>query len=187
MAEILEPTEQIGYSLTQKNEPENKQNKSSRTPEGQNSEIPLGWKPTMAEPIPVFRCSFEWGVDHPKYGKRCNRYSLRGTTVCLKHGAQLPSVQEHAAAVVEAGLLRLINHSDAFIDVIFDLSKNSDSDAVRLGAAKDGLDRAGLKPGTNINVTVETKVDAAEVLLSKLLAITQRNKEEEIVDAEVVE
>jgi hypothetical protein len=70
-------------------------------------------------------------------------------------------VQEHAAAVVEAARLRLIGMSDMAIDVLEDLALNSTADQVRLGAARDVLDRANVKGDTVIDVKVEHSMETA--------------------------
>src|SRR4030095_11889824 len=73
------------------------------SPAEQGLEVPMGWKPTLAEPVPVVRCT---GMS-TQSGERCKRWSLRGTTVCKIHGGQLPNVQEHANAIVESARMRL--------------------------------------------------------------------------------
>lgn len=154
-------------------------------PEQQGSNIPLGWRPSVEEPIPVVRC-----VKIKKDGKQCNRWSLRGSTVCYVHGGKMPEVQKKAAAVVEAARLKLLGLSEEAVDVLDDLIKPGTPDAVRLKAAQDILDRAGLKGAVDVTLTVDHKVDAGSLIAERLDRIAGKstdddNDDEDIVDAEV--
>ena len=154
--------------------------------------VPEKWRPTAAEPVPVIRCT-AIKAD----GERCKRWSLRGAKVCIKHGGQLPDVKQHASAVVEAARLRIVGYSDEAVDVIADLMVNSAADKIRLDAAKDLLDRAGIKGSLEIDVTVEqvtspadrarNKIDELAVRLAEQAAQAQQEREleAEIVDAEL--
>lgn len=147
----------------------------------QGTEIPMGWKPTAAEPIPVTRCTGLRKSD----GERCERWSLRGTTVCKKHGAQLPSVQEHAAAVVESARLRLFGLADDAVEVMYELIQPGTSDAIRLKAAENILNRSGIKDAIEINVEVNHNEDPSESIFKQLTIMRERAKkkeEEELTD-----
>lgn len=152
-------------------------------PEQQGSAIPLGWKPSVDEPIPVVRCT-----KTKKDGKQCNRWSLRGAMVCYVHGGKMPHVQKKAAAVVEAARLKLLGLSEEAVEVLEDLVKPGTPDAIRLKAAQDILDRAGLKGAIDVSLTVEHTVDAASLISEKLDRIAGKpteDEDEDIVDAEV--
>jgi hypothetical protein len=141
----------------------------AKTPEGQGSNIPLGWRPTVAEPVPVVRCTAV-----KKNGDRCKQWSLRGTTICYAHGGRLNNVQEHAAAVVEGAKLRLIGLTDLAIDQLEDLVRNGSAEKIRLDAARDILDRAGAKGAVEINVEVTQTETAADRVRAKLLETARR-------------
>lgn len=132
-------------------------------------DIPAGWRPTPSEPVPVVRCTAI-----KKDGERCRRFSLRGATVCIKHGGQLPNVQEHARAVVEAAKLRIYGLSDEAIDVIYDLMQNSSADKIRLDAAKDLLDRANVKGPQEVEVTVRSEESPADKIRRRLAETKER-------------
>jgi hypothetical protein len=182
----------------------------------ERGDIPVAYVKTAAEPVPVARC----GVIARSTGERCKRWGLRGTTkireledgtvevygTCVKHGARLPNVADHAAAVVEAARLRLIGLSDEAIDIVHDLAVNSTADQVRLKAATELLDRAGVRGGVevdfggNVEVTHETAADRARRLLEQTASRlatkieTERETDDEpteddpdVVDAELVE
>jgi cytosine/adenosine deaminase-related metal-dependent hydrolase len=131
--------------------------------------IPAGWKPTVREPVPVVRCT-----ELTRAGTRCKRWSLRGTTQCIKHGGQLPNVQEHAAAVVEAAKLRLIGIADLAIDQIEDLMINASGEGIRLKAAQDVLDRASVKGAVEIDVTVRQEETSADRVAKRLAEMARR-------------
>lgn len=159
-----------------------------RKPSDFGTAVSPNWKPTVDKPIPSVRC-----VKIKKDGERCDRWSIRGATVCLSHGGALPNVKQHAAAVVETARMRLIDMTDEAVTVLGELTLPGTSDAIRLKAATEILDRAGIKGGMDINIEVEHKIDPSATIAERLSQISQRNKKslekgtEDIIDAEVVE
>ena len=64
---------------------------------------------------------------------------------------------------------------------VVDLAASAQSEAVRLQAAKDILDRAGLKPIERIEqVTVEKSTDELRKELAQLMSVGMEPEEEEI-------
>lgn len=155
-----------------------------QTPAEQGLEIPMGWKPTAKEPVPVVRCV---GIASTT-GERCNRWSLRGTNICRKHGAQLPNVRDHAEAVVESARLQLMGMADDAVEVLQDLMKAGVADAVRLKAAETVLTRAGIKDAISLDIEVVHNVSMAEDVGKRLEIMRQREiakrleSEQELVD-----
>jgi len=100
-------------------------------------------------------------------------------------------MQKQAKTVVEAARLKILGLADEAVDVLDDLIKPGTNDAIRLKAAQDILDRAGLKGAIDVNVEVEHKVNPAEIVsqrLKKLSGVSEQPEDEEdIQDAEVVE
>lgn len=146
----------------------------------QGRDVPMGWKPTPTEPVPVVRCTAT-----KRDGTRCAKWSLRGTTVCLSHGAQLPNVREHAQAVVEAARMRMIGMVDDALDTIEDLATNASQDAVKLKAATEILDRAGLKGAPDLAVVVEHTQSAADIIAERLAGMAKRieaDKQRQLTD-----
>ena len=158
----------------------------------QGTEIPAGWKPTAAEPVPVVRCHMI-----KKDGERCGRWSLRGHTHCVKHSGSLPNVRAKAEAIVESSRMRLLNLTDEAVDVLEDFLKPGTSDMIRLKAAENVLNRSGIKDAVEVNVTVEHGVSYSEEIAKKLDIMRQRvlpqpepedlGEREEILDAEEVD
>jgi len=70
----------------------------------------------------------------------------------------------------------------AMPDILLALAESSGSDAVRLGAANSLLDRAGIKGGQDVNVTVTQGEDPSAVLSERMRKLRER-----VVDGEVVE
>ena len=148
-------------------------NPGGKTAEAQGSEIPLGWKPSRAAPIPVVRCT-QIKAD----GIRCKRWSLRGYDKCIKHagpGALMPegNVNKFTEAVIEAGRLRLVGDTDKAIDVLNDLMSTQSSEGIRLKAATEILDRAGVKGGFDVNVEVQVTENPADEINARLAKLAQ--------------
>lgn len=161
------------------------------SPEEQGSNIPVGWKPTLEKPVPVVRCT-----TIKKDGKQCNRWSIRGITVCAMHGGKRPNMQKKAESVVEAARMRLLGLSDQAVDVLEDLIQVGTNEAIRLKAAQDILDRNGIKGTIDVNVEVEHKTDPALIVSERLKKLAGAKMEplsesgddegeEDVVDAEV--
>jgi hypothetical protein len=153
----------------------------------QGLEIPMGWKPTANEPIPVVRCQ---GTSSTT-GERCKKWSLRGAQHCVRHGAQLPNVREHADAVVESARLRLFGLADEAVDVLEELLKPGTSEAIRLKAAENILNRGGIRDAIDVHVEHEN-TSLVEDITKKLNVMRERMQptpveEEDIIDAEEVD
>lgn len=175
----------------------------ARSAAQQGGEIPVKWKPTLEEPVPVARCRAV-----KQDGTRCKRWGMRGTTkviiakngetwtggLCPNHGGHLPHVKEHANSMIEAARLRIIDTADAAVDTMIDLMTNA-PDAVRHRAAADILDRAGIKGPVEIDVTVRQEESAADRVQRRIAELAARvtpapeahEDEIEIVDAELDE
>lgn len=127
------------------------------TPSRQGATIPAGWKPTVHKPVPVMRCHHVWPDDHPRGGDRCNRWSLRGSQLCYIHSGRgnLKNVEEYRLAIVEAARLQLTEAVPDALATLFELAANSPADNVKLKAATEILDRAGLRTAAELNVQVE--------------------------------
>lgn len=105
----------------------------------------------------------------------------------MSHGAQLPNVKEHAQAVVEAARMRMIGLTDMAIDAIEDLVENATSDAVRLKAATEVLDRAGIKGAPDLQIVVENRQSAAEIIAERLASMSKRMEADKKREAETME
>lgn len=79
-------------------------------------------------------------------GERCKRAPIVGHHVCKFHGGAIPAVrrtaQERLAAMV-----------DPLLTELFRIAQSGDSDAVRLAAIKDALDRAGYTRTDRVDMT----------------------------------
>lgn len=150
----------------------NSEGKNSAGQQGLN--VPMGWKPRPSEPVPVVRCTATIR-NGPNKGDRCSKWSIRGATVCISHGAQLPNVKEHAQAVVEAARMRMIGLADEAVDAIEDLVTNpGTSGQVRLKAATEILDRIGVKGAPDLAISVEHTISPSETIAKKLASIATR-------------
>lgn len=89
-------------------------------------------------PAPERRC-----VAHRKNGDRCKNAAIKGATVCRYHGGAAKHVKAAARA-------RLENAADLMAKQLLGIALTADSEAVKLAAIKDSLDRAGLKAPSEV-------------------------------------
>ena len=103
---------------------------------------------------------------HKKDGERCRRAPIKGGTVCPKHGGRAPQVRAAAQQ-------RLLMATDNLMANLLKIATSGESEAVRLRATMDALDRAGLTERSVIEVGVTNQFDA---LLTDIidLAVVER-------------
>ena len=82
---------------------------------------------------------------------------MRAQQVCSFHGGQAPRALANAPAAIERADLRLRGLTVPAVDALERLL-NADSEAAILGAAKDVVDRGGLKAADRIEVDTEITV-----------------------------
>lgn len=96
-------------------------------------------------------------LDHPTWkvqcsriktdGTRCKRWARRGTTVCVKHGGNAPATIAKASERIEELRAYIFDQlAPAALTQVHSLATNAEDEKVRLRAAQDLLDRAGLAP-----------------------------------------
>lgn len=137
------------------------------------------FEPTPWHPMRALRCSATT-KSGPRAGKRCGREATLGTTVCESHGANLPIVKKAAEERFMQIKLRLVGMTDDAVDGMYDLMHNAQSEAVRLKTYTEVLDRAGLRGGQDLNVTVDTPENAALLIQDKLATLRNRVIEGEL-------
>jgi hypothetical protein len=170
-----------------------KSNSAGKTsPKEQGSTVPLGWKPTMQKPLPSVQCTA-----NRRDGHRCEAWSLAGATVCLKHGGNLPNVKTAAEARKDAARLKIIDMVEDAAEVVEYLMLYGTQEQIRLKAATEVLDRAGIKGGADITVDHQHTLAPSKVLGDKLEEMATRllkerekqytsDQELDIIESEVV-
>lgn len=171
------------YGYNEEPRPNMSTNAGKNSAAEQGVDVPSGWKATAGEPVPVVRCTATASTT----GERCKRWSLRGTNVCVKHGAQLPNVREHSEAVVESARMRLMGMADEAVDGLEDLIKVGTSAQIRLAAIKEVLDRSGLKGGPDLSVEVSHTISYKDEIASRLKDIKERKAALDKAKAEILE
>lgn len=156
-----------------------KKKKQKFNPSQHQSVIPDGWKPTFARPIPTIRCT-SIVKSGPNQGKQCDKFAPAGSNVCLQHGYHLESVKKAAQQRVEMARAKILGATDDAAEVIMQLMMFSPQDNIRLAAAKDILDRAGLKQAQEQTVHVEHTIKASETVTERLKEIAERVQKGEI-------
>lgn len=102
----------------------------------------------IAALAPVLTCTAT-----ARSGQGCRQPAIPGGTVCRFHGGSAPQVREAA----RRRLLALVPGALATLEDML----TADSEAVRVRAAIDLLDRAGLKPATELAVSQQEAPNAS--------------------------
>ena len=87
----------------------------------------------------------------------CERWAMKGQTVCMMHGGKTPQALAKAAEAVELAELRIRNLAPQAVDVLERLL-TAESEGVALGAARDLTDRAVGKPRERVDVAASIQV-----------------------------
>lgn len=82
---------------------------------------------------------------HKTNGDPCGRWPVKGATVCPKHGGSAPQVRRKAQE-------RLAEAADSLMAALLKIASSAESEAVRLAAIKDALDRAGFAPAQLVKI-----------------------------------
>ncbi len=102
------------------------------------------------------------------------------------------NVNKYAASIIEAARLRLIDSADDALEVLLQLSQPGTGEAIRLKAATEVLDRAGIRGGFEVEITGEVTVSSADEIRKRLTELRKGSEElsrmqGEIVEGEIIE
>lgn len=106
-------------------------------------------------------------------GSRCwywNDGSINRDSVCAKHTRQAPKNGNVKPDLITLARNRLTSAAHGAVDELESLMNTAVSEPVRLGAAKEILDRVGIRGGIEIEQKVEVTTNSASELLAKRLA-----------------
>jgi len=133
------------------------------------------FKPSLAVPLRAVQCRAPL-KNGDEAGRRCKKKAIVGGLVCRSHGAQLPAVQQAAARAVEGARLRLLLATEDAVVVLETLMDEGQNEAVRLRAAVEILDRAGIRGGVEIR-PLPVHESPAEELQQRLATLSRRMSE----------
>jgi len=88
----------------------------------------------------------------------CERWAMKGQTVCMTHGGKTPQALARAEQMVELAELKLHGLVVLGAETLEDLVANATSEAVRLAAARDLVDRSVGKATERIHVAAAIAV-----------------------------
>ena len=148
------------------------------------------WRPTGGRPIPTQRC-----YKVKSNGEPCKNRAIRGSgltnygesgsskAVCFAHGGRLPNLKKHAEAIVDAARIQLTDSTPDAVRVIMEIMKSSSTASnVRLAAAKEVLDRAGVKSGADMSIEITNNILPSEKIMKKLQAMRADKDEEPLLE-----
>ena len=102
-------------------------------------------------------------------GERCKAWAVRGATVCNAHGGAAPSVRDKARQRLEEAVLPALAQLRRLVD-------SADSDASKLRAIENVLDRTGYKLPVQIEadnaVTIRVEYEPVEVAQARVIEHT---------------
>ena len=75
-------------------------------------------------------------------GKPCGRWAMKGQSICATRGGRSPQALTRAEKMVELAELKLRGLAGPAVATLEDLVTNASSEAVRLAAARDLVDRS---------------------------------------------
>lgn len=107
--------------------------------------------------------------------QRCRKPAIGGSGYCEIHGGTYLNPQE-TESLVRASQQKIFATSSKAVEVIAELMINSTNDAVRLRAAEQILNRAGLSEARDLNINVDVgdeKESPSQVVRNKLAALSR--------------
>jgi hypothetical protein len=113
-------------------------------------------------------------VGHKKNGEQCRRHARQGTSVCDFHGAKAPQVKAKARQRLEEAADRMAR------ELLNMASDGNVSDATKLAAIRDALDRAGVSAKQALELSTARQPEPWELLLADIAfdGIAQITREE---------
>lgn len=130
-------------------------------PAGESDDWRVGdwFTPRPSRPLHSVRCD----SISTSTGMRCRKWSVIGFTKCSKHSGvrQLTNLAEYRQKMIEFARLQLLEASGDAVETLIRIRDDEDApQAVRLKAASEILDRAGVHRGAD--VTISTPAPPAE-------------------------
>lgn len=132
-------------------------------------------------PLPVLECGFK----DPVAGSHCTDAAMPGAMRCRKHGGDWidPRVRQ---SLLMAAYMRLVEASEVAVDTLIWVAVNGKREEARVMAAREILDRSGIRAGVDINVTIPestSKRSTADQLMERLGAMADSLAAREAAEA----
>lgn len=121
-----------------------------------------------------------------KDGRQCTKVVVPGSTRCVEHGGALVDPETRRALLLST-YATLVTSAQVAVDTLVDVAQNSRNDLARVSASKEILDRVGLTPELNINVTVNSSENSPVEKLKKRLNEMSDRLHQAPIEANIVE
>ena len=95
---------------------------------------------------------------HSQSGKPCENFSMTGQAVCGTHGGRSPQAMAKAQRMIELAELKLRGLAPVAVSELSSLVTSASSEAVRLAAARDLVDRSVGKAVEKVQVAAQIVV-----------------------------
>jgi hypothetical protein len=92
-----------------------------------------------------------------RHKRPCRRWAMKGQRTCMMHGGKTPAALAKAQEAMDRADLELRRLTPTAVKTLVKLL-NAESEAVVLGAARDMLDRGGLKAPDRVEVAASITV-----------------------------
>lgn len=130
--------------------------------DGRMQRLSEEWWASRSPEVQARRCHA-----HRRNGDRCGKVAMEAQQVCGTHGGRTSHAKSKARRRIEEA-------ADRMAKQLLGIAATAESESVKLAAVKDALDRAGLKPPTQVEVDVKPY----EELLSDLGGIATISRAE---------
>lgn len=152
--------------------------------ESEDWEIGDWFTPRPSRPLHSTRCE---AISRTS-GQRCRKWAVIGFSKCSKHSgvAQLTNLAQYRERVIEAARLQLLEAAGDAIETLIRIRDDEAAPpAVRIKAASELLDRAGVHRGAELTISASTSAgpSPSEIIrerLNRLAAASQRDRDEAI-------
>lgn len=108
----------------------------------------VGGGGTADLPVPVVQCGYK-----DRRGTKCPHASMPGALRCREHGGDWldPAIRQR---LLLSAYMQLVENSEVAVEALIWVAANGKREEARVMAAREILDRAGIRAGVDVNVNI---------------------------------